>query len=82
VARRGAQRAFEQIPAAAIACGGTVTGEHGIALSKRAGMRAELEPGALAMQAAVKQALDPLNLFNPGKVEGDPAADTSLSWAG
>jgi glycolate oxidase len=82
VARRDAQRAFEQILAAAIACGGTVTGEHGIGLLKRAGMRAELDPGALAMQAAVKQALDPLNLFNPGKVYGDPAADTSLSWAG
>ena len=30
----------------------------------------------------MKQALDPLDLFNPGKVYGDPAADTSLSWSG
>jgi FAD/FMN-containing dehydrogenase len=30
-------------------------------------MRRELDPGALALQAAVRQALDPLGVFNPGK---------------
>jgi FAD/FMN-containing dehydrogenase len=30
-------------------------------------MRRELDPGNLALQAAVRQALDPLELFNPGK---------------
>jgi glycolate oxidase len=35
-------------------------------------MRQELDPGAQAMQRAVKQALDPLDLFNPGKVVGEP----------
>jgi glycolate oxidase len=39
-------------------------------LLKRAGMRQELSPGVLAMQVAVKRTLDPLNLFNPGKVIG------------
>jgi glycolate oxidase len=33
-------------------------------------MRRELSPAVLAMQVAVKQTLDPLNLFNPGKVVG------------
>lgn len=55
---------------AAVAVGGTVTGEHGVGLLKRAGMRQELSPAVLAMQIAVKQTLDPLNLFNPGKVTG------------
>jgi len=72
-ARSAAQAAFEEILAAAIAAGGTVTGEHGVGLLKRAGMRRELSPSVLAMQQAVKQTLDPLNLFNPGKVVGDPA---------
>ena len=73
-AREAAQAAFEEILAAAIAVGGTVTGEHGVGLLKRAGMRRELAPEVLAMQDAVKHTLDPRNLFNPGKVVGDPAA--------
>ncbi len=62
-----AQAAFEQFLDAAIALGGTVTGEHGVGILKRDGMRRELDPGSLAMQAAVRQALDPLEIFNPGK---------------
>jgi glycolate oxidase len=50
-----------------------VTGEHGVGLLKRRGMQVELQPEVLAMQVAVRQALDPLDLFNPGKVTGDPA---------
>jgi glycolate oxidase len=72
VAREKAQAAFEEILAAAIGAGGTVTGEHGVGLLKRGGMRQELSPSVLAMQRAVKATLDPLNLFNPGKVIGDP----------
>jgi glycolate oxidase len=66
-ARIAAQTAFEQFLDAAIALGGTVTGEHGVGILKRDGMRRELDPGSLAMQAAVRQALDPLEIFNPGK---------------
>jgi glycolate oxidase len=66
-ARVAAQAAFEEFLDAAIALGGTVTGEHGVGLLKRDGMRRELDPGALAMQGAVRHALDPLGIFNPGK---------------
>ena len=66
-ARAAAQAAFEEFLDAAIALGGTVTGEHGVGLLKRDGMRRELDPGALAMQDAVRHALDPLGIFNPGK---------------
>ena len=72
-ARVAAQAAFEEILTAAIAAGGTGTGEHGVGLLKRGGMRQELSPSVLAMQQAVKETLDPLNLFNPGKVVGDPS---------
>ncbi len=67
-ARLAAQRAFEEILDAAIALGGTVSGEHGIGTLKMAGMLRELDPGSIAMQQAVKRALDPLGIFNPGKV--------------
>ena len=66
-ARIAAQAAFEEFLDAAIALGGTVTGEHGVGILKRDGMRRELDPGSLTMQAAVRNALDPLAIFNPGK---------------
>jgi glycolate oxidase len=66
-ARIAAQAAFSDFLDAAVELGGTVSGEHGIGLLKRDGMRRELDPGALAMQEAVRRALDPLGLFNPGK---------------
>ncbi|MEU5059273.1 FAD-binding oxidoreductase [Streptomyces sp. NPDC056121] len=73
-ARRAAQAAFEELLGAAVAAGGTVTGEHGVGLLKRGGMRQELGPEVCAVQRAVKNTLDPLDLFNPGKVVGDPDA--------
>jgi glycolate oxidase len=66
-ARLAAQAAFTDFLDAAIELGGTVSGEHGIGLLKRDGMRRELDPGAVALQQAVRRALDPLGLFNPGK---------------
>jgi glycolate oxidase len=48
--------------------GGTLTGEHGVGLLKRDGLRAELSPEVLAMHRAVRAALDPVGIFNPGKV--------------
>jgi glycolate oxidase len=62
--------AFDAIVDAAIELGGTVTGEHGVGLLKRDGMRRELGPGVLAMQRAIKAALDPRDTLNPGKVLG------------
>ena len=66
-ARIQAQAAFEEMLDAAIALGGTVTGEHGVGILKRDGMRRELDPGSLALQSAVRHALDPREIFNPGK---------------
>ncbi len=69
-ARARAQRAFEEILDVAIGLGGTVSGEHGIGLLKRQGMRRELGAGVLELQRAVKAALDPYDILNPGKVVG------------
>jgi glycolate oxidase len=67
-ARARAEAAFDDIIADALALGGTVTGEHGVGLLKRDGLTAELSPEVLAMHRAVKAALDPAHLLNPGKV--------------
>ncbi|WP_326569397.1 FAD-linked oxidase C-terminal domain-containing protein [Amycolatopsis rhabdoformis] len=67
-ARRRAQAAFDDIVADALALGGTVTGEHGVGLLKRPGLENELGPAVLAMHQAVKNALDPHGILNPGKV--------------
>ena len=67
-ARCRAQEAFEEILTDALALGGTVTGEHGVGLLKRDGLAREQAPEVLAMQRAVKAALDPHGILNPGKV--------------
>ena len=66
-ARERAQAAFEQILADALELGGTVTGEHGIGLLKREGLAREQSPAVIAMARAVKTALDPHDILNPGK---------------
>jgi glycolate oxidase len=67
-AKARAQVAFEELLDAAIGLGGTVTGEHGVGILKKGGMARELDPHALALMRSVKTALDPLGIFNPGKV--------------
>ncbi|WP_354530756.1 FAD-linked oxidase C-terminal domain-containing protein [Nakamurella sp. UYEF19] len=67
-ARARAQLGFEEMLDAALGFGGTVTGEHGVGLLKRGGLERELEPGSMSMQRSVRRALDPLGIFNPGKV--------------
>ena len=52
----------------ALSLGGTVTGEHGVGLLKREGLQREQSAEVLAMQRAVKGALDPHGILNPGKV--------------
>lgn len=62
-----AQRLAER----AIAMDGTCTGEHGIGLGKRKYMALEHGDGALDVMRAIKMALDPDNIMNPGKVLPD-----------
>lgn len=65
-----ARTAFEAILDVALDLGGTVSGEHGIGLLKRSGMRRELSPAVLDLHRAIKQALDPQGILNPGKAIG------------
>ena len=54
----------------ALRLGGTCTGEHGVGLGKMKYLKAE-HGEALAAMRAIKQALDPHNLMNPGKMLPD-----------
>ena len=65
--RRKAQGFLDRLVARALAAGGTCTGEHGVGQGKIAYLAAEHGPG-LAMMIAIKKALDPLNILNPGKI--------------
>ncbi|MBN9280245.1 MAG: FAD-binding protein [Hyphomicrobium sp.] len=58
---------IEKMAKRAIAMDGTCTGEHGVGQGKIKYLKAEHGP-ALAAMRAVKQALDPQNILNPGKI--------------
>jgi D-lactate dehydrogenase (cytochrome) len=52
----------------ALALGGTCTGEHGVGLHKMGFLREETGEGAVHVMRTIKQALDPHNIMNPGKI--------------
>jgi glycolate oxidase len=53
---------------AALDLGGTVTGEHGIGTARREWLIPQRGAGAVALMRAIKDALDPQGLLNPGRV--------------
>ena len=62
-------RAFaERVVLRALAVGGTCTGEHGIGQDKRKYLELEHGPKTVNAMRSIKQALDPRNILNPGKV--------------
>ena len=62
-----AEAAVEELFALAVSLGGSVTGEHGIGWLKRGQLRHQWAPAAVGAHEAIKAALDPKGLFNPGK---------------
>jgi glycolate oxidase len=62
------QAACEDLYRAAIALGGTVTGEHGIGASRRAFLEEQRGRDAVDVMRSIKAALDPLGILNPGRV--------------
>ncbi|MFL6143259.1 MAG: FAD-binding oxidoreductase [Labedaea sp.] len=72
---RAAEAVPERVLAAAdrmfravLGLGGTLTGEHGVGTMKRHWLRAEIGAAGIDIHRAIKMALDPLGIMNPGKV--------------
>ena len=63
-----AHEAIREIFRAALDLGGTMSGEHGIGLAKQPYMTLELSEAQMGAMKAVKKALDPNNILNPGKM--------------
>jgi D-lactate dehydrogenase len=63
-----ARAALEALFVLVLALGGTLSGEHGIGVAKRAWMERAFDAPTLAAMRAVKAALDPDGILNPGKV--------------
>lgn len=67
-ARVRALQAADAIMGATLSLGGTLTGEHGIGTLKREQLANEIGPQGVRVSWAIKTALDPLGIMNPGKV--------------
>lgn len=63
-----AEDAVGEIFAAAVELGGTLSGEHGIGTLKAPYMEMELGEAGLSMMKKIKEAWDPYNIMNPGKI--------------
>jgi glycolate oxidase len=62
-----ANAAFDDVMDAALALDGTVTGEHGVGTLKARHLARQLGPDVMDVTRAVKAALDPAGILNPGK---------------
>jgi FAD/FMN-containing dehydrogenase len=67
--RDRAETAATELFDLALRLGGTVSGEHGLGVLKAGQLARQWMPGAVAAQRAIKAALDPKGLLNPGKKE-------------
>jgi glycolate oxidase len=65
---RRVELAMREIFDKALSLGGTITGEHGVGLAKKAFLPRQMGDASYGLLRQVKRALDPANLLNPGKV--------------
>ncbi|WP_212996011.1 FAD-binding oxidoreductase [Winogradskya consettensis] len=71
--------AFDEIVRLSLALGGTCTGEHGIGMLKTGWLAHELGPVGVRLQWAVKHALDPAGILNPGKALAPPPGENGMT---
>jgi glycolate oxidase len=62
------EQAFSEIFEKAVELGGTITGEHGVGVMKAPYLELKLGKEGMAAMKAIKDAFDPNNILNPGKV--------------
>lgn len=63
-----ANRAVDTLFDTTLALGGTISGEHGVGITKAPYIRKEVSDEAMSLMQRIKQAFDPLGLLNPGKI--------------
>ena len=63
-----AEKAIEEVFKGALELGGTMSGEHGVGIAKARFIPLEITPIAAEYMKAIKRALDPNNILNPGKI--------------
>jgi glycolate oxidase len=74
------EKAFDEIYDETIKLGGTITGEHGVGLAKKGFLEKMIEVPALEAMRKIKEAWDPNNVLNPGKIiSHSPKCEGKLS---
>lgn len=83
---RGAEKAVRTLMETVVSLGGAISGEHGIGLAKTPFMRLQHSPAQIRAMRAVKDALDPRGVLNPGKmfkvfeIWKHPRLEVKLPW--
>jgi glycolate oxidase len=83
---RAAEKAVQRLMETVVAMGGSISGEHGIGLAKTPFLRIQHSPAQVRAMQAVKRALDPRGILNPGKmfdvfeVWKHPRLEVKLPW--
>ena len=83
---RTAEKTVQRLMETVVALGGAISGEHGIGLAKSPFLRIQHSPAQVRAMIAVKNALDPRGILNPGKmferfeVWKHPRLDVKLPW--
>jgi len=63
-----AKKAVDELFDATLNLGGTITGEHGVGLTKMKYLIQEVGPTQIALMKGIKKVFDPQNILNPGKI--------------
>ncbi len=66
--KRRAEEAIEEIFKLTVRLGGTLSGEHGVGITKAPYIGLELEQDAMEVMKKIKGVLDPNDILNPGKI--------------
>lgn len=66
--REGAEAAVREVFELALSLGGTISGEHGVGVTKAPYLDMELSPVAIDIMRKIKKAFDPNGVLNPGKI--------------
>jgi len=63
-----AKKAVDELFDATLKLGGTITGEHGVGITKMEYLQKEIGPVEITLMKGIKQVFDPAGILNPGKI--------------